>query len=156
MPEPSLAADSETPALSPEQVAASMFNKDAASQWLGMQLGAVDTGCATVTLEIGQHMINGHGSCHGGLIFALADTAFAIACNTANEMAVGSACHIDYIRPVQAGDTLTAAADECVLVGRSGLYDIRIHNQDEQIVAVFHGRSQRLRGAVVNPEHTAT
>lgn len=151
-----LASEAEMPAMSPAQVAASMFQQDAASQWLGMQLGAVDTGCATVVLEIDRRMVNGHGNCHGGLIFALADTAFAIACNTYNEVAVGSACHIDYIRPVRAGDTLTAVADECALAGRSGLYDIRIHNQDEQIVAVFHGRSQRIRGALANPEQTVT
>lgn len=152
MSDHSPAPDPKAPAVSPAEVAASMFKQDAASQWLGMQLGAVDTGCATVTLEIGDHMVNGHGNCHGGLVFALADTAFAMACNTYNEIAVGSACHIDYIRPVRAGDTLTAVAGECALAGRSGLYDITIRNQHDEIVAVFHGRSQRIRGAVVEPD----
>lgn len=154
MSDSSLAPDPETPAVAPAAVAAAMFEQDAASQWLGMRLGAVASGRATVSLEIGDHMVNGHGNCHGGLVFALADTAFATACNTYNQIAVGSACHIDYIRPVVAGDTLTAIAVESALAGRSGLYDITIRNQHDKIVAVFHGRAQRLRGTVVDSPST--
>lgn len=150
----SFASGSKTPEVSPAEVAASMFEQDAASQLLGMQLGAVDFGCANVTMEVGWHMVNGHGNCHGGLIFSLADTAFAMACNTYNEITVGSSCHIDYIRPVQAGDTLTADAKERALAGRSGLYDTTIYNQNDQIVAVFHGRAQRLHGAVIHSAET--
>jgi acyl-CoA thioesterase len=142
----------EIPDVSPTVVAAAMMAQDAASQWLGMRLEAADMGYAQIAMDIGEHMVNGHGNCHGGLIFALGDTAFATACNTCNQVTVGNSCRIDYLRPVKAGDTLTATAVEGALAGRSGLYDVTLRNQDRAIVAVFHGRSQRLRGAVVDCE----
>lgn len=107
--------------VAPIEVARAMLADDAASQLLNMRLGKVDFGRAEVLLEVTAQLVNGHGNCHGGIIFTLADTAFASACNTYNQITVGSDCSINYIRPGRIGDTLTATAVEAALAGRSGL-----------------------------------
>jgi acyl-CoA thioesterase len=91
-------------------------------------------------------MSNGHGTCHGGFIFSLADSAFAFACNSYNDIAVAQHCSITYINPVRVGDRLTAVAREVSRRGRSGIYDIRITNQHGVVVAEFRGHSRTLEG----------
>ena len=123
----------------------SMWNGDAASQGLGMVLEAAGPGAARLSLMVGPHMLNGHGSCHGGFIFALADSAFAFACNSRGQAAVAQSCAITYLRPVRAGERLVATARELALAGRSGLYDVRV-TSEAGVVAEFRGQSRAAGG----------
>ena len=97
-------------------------------------------------MPVREDMLNGHGLCHGGMIFTLADSAFAFACNSYNQMAVAQHCSITYLIPGRIGDRLTATAREVSRRGRSGLYDIRITNQDGAHVAEFRGHSRTVKG----------
>ncbi len=123
-----------------------MWSSDQASRWLGMRLVSVDVGTATLTLEVAAHHCNGHGICHGGITFALADSAFAFACNSRNQATVAQHNAITYIAPAQLGDTLTATARELSLTGRSGIYDIRVADQDDRTVAEMRGLSRAIKG----------
>ena len=102
-------------------------------------------------MEITQDMVNGHGICHGGMIFTLADTAFAHACNNTNHNTVASGCNIDYVGPGRLGDVLTADAVERSQAGRTGVYDITVTNQDGKNIAFFRGKSYRIHGHLVPP-----
>jgi acyl-CoA thioesterase len=133
--------------------AAVMWNDDAASRRLGMSLDSVSPGAATLTLTITDAMANGHGNCHGGYIFTLADSAFAFACNSRNELAVAQHCSITYIDPVRVGDRLTAVAREISRRGRNGICDVEVRNQDSVLVAVFRGHSRTIEGKHL-PEET--
>ena len=135
-----------------EQVAAAMYARDPASQALGIILESVGPGCATMAMTIRADMLNGHGSCHGGFIFTLADSAFAFACNSYNLNTVGAACAIDYLAPGRQGDVLTATAREQALSGKSGVYDVAVVNQDGRTVALFRGKSLRVGGHVLATE----
>ncbi|WP_394349617.1 hydroxyphenylacetyl-CoA thioesterase PaaI [Paracoccus thiocyanatus] len=129
-----------------EASAQAMWNDDSASQRLGMSLDHVAPGQATLSMTITQAMSNGHGNCHGGYIFTLADSAFAFACNSYNQLAVAQHCSISYLLPVRIGDRLTAQAREVSRRGRSGIYDIRITNQDGAHLAEFRGHSRTVKG----------
>lgn len=135
-----------TPQQIAEASAAAMWNGDSTSQRLGMTLDHVTPGAATLSMTVTEAMSNGHGNCHGGYIFTLADSAFAFACNSRNQVVVGQHCSITYLNPVRIGDRLTAAATEISLRGRSGIYDIRITNQDGVHVAEFRGHSRSVNG----------
>ena len=124
--------------------AAAMWAGDAASQGLGMVIEDVDTGTARLSMPVTAAMLNGHGICHGGFVFALADSAFAYACNSYGYAAVASHCAITYLRPCPAGATLTAVATEQAREGRSGLYDVAV-SAGGVVVAEFRGHS-RLMG----------
>ena len=132
-----------------EASANAMWNDDAASQRLGMSLDHIAPGHATLSVTVTEAMSNGHGNCHGGYIFTLADSAFAFACNSYNEMVVAQHCSITYINSVRIGDRLTATAAEVSRRGRSGIYDIRITNQDGVHVAEFRGHSRTVKGTHV-------
>jgi acyl-CoA thioesterase len=106
-----------------------MYESDACSRWLGMVLEAVRPGYARISMPIRPEFLNGHGICHGGLMFTLADSTFAFACNSHNINTVASGCSIEFLRPVHGGDVLTAEAVEQVLSGRHGIYDIRVTNR---------------------------
>lgn len=138
------------------QAASHMYARDRASQGLGMVLESVSPGRACLTMRVRADMLNGHGTCHGGFIFALADSAFAFACNSRNVVTVASACHIDFVRPGAEGDVLRADALERSLEGRSGVYDISVTNQRGEIVALFRGKSRRIRGEVVTGSAATT
>lgn len=135
-----------TPQELAEASARAMWNDDSASQRLGMALDHVAPGQATLSMTITADMSNGHGNCHGGYIFTLADSAFAFACNSYNDVVVGQHCSICYLNPVRIGDRLTATAREVSRRGRSGIYDIRITNQDGVHVAEFRGHSRMVKG----------
>jgi len=135
--------------VSPSECSAAMHENDYAAKALGMQLISTALGQSIVSMSVRQDMLNGHGSCHGGMIFSLADTAFAHACNSANKMTVASGCTIDFLAPGRQGDVLSAHAIERSRSGRTGIYDVEVFNQDETLVAVFRGRSHQLSGAVV-------
>src|SRR5512147_1791753 len=111
-----------------ERVAASMWERDTASQALGIRLVRVAPGHAEVAMAVRADMLNGHAICHGGFIFTLADSAFAYACNSYNLSTVASGCGIDFIAPAREGDVLTARAHERALAGRTGVYDVEVAN----------------------------
>ncbi len=132
-----------------EQVGHSMYAGDAASQGLGAELQAIGPGSASMRMTVRADMLNGHKTCHGGFIFALADSTFAFACNARNLMTVASGCTIDFLAPGREGDVLTAQAQERSLAGRTGVYDVTVTNQDGRQIAIFRGRSYRIQGNVV-------
>ena len=144
--------------LSPQQLAEAcadaMFSRDNASQGLGMRIESVAPGRAVLTMTVSEEMVQGHGNCHGGFIFALADSAFAFACNTYDEATVASGCSIDYLGPGRLGDVLTATAEERSRRGRTGIYDITVCNQRGDEVALFRGRSYKIRGTVRRKEES--
>jgi acyl-CoA thioesterase len=118
-----------------------MWNDDSASQALGMEIEVTEVGGAIARMVIRDDMVNGLDVCHGGLVFALGDTAFAFACNAYNLQSFAASCHIDFLRPAMLNDELTAIASEDYRGRRSGYYTIKIYNQREEKVAIFRGRS---------------
>jgi acyl-CoA thioesterase len=126
-----------------------LFDDDNASQALGMRVLAVAEGSATVQMTVRADMVNGHKTCHGGMIFTLADSAFAFACNSRNVPTVASGCSIEFLAPAKEGDVLIAEAIEITLAGKTGIYDAIVRNQTGAIIATFRGRSHRL--AVPSP-----
>jgi acyl-CoA thioesterase len=125
-----------------------MYERDPASQALGMLLIEIRPGYARMSMPVRSDMINGHGTCHGGYIFMLADSAFAFACNSHNFNTVGAGCSIDYVAPAREGDLLTAEALEQALLGKTGIYDITVTNQDGRKIALVRGKSHRVAGHV--------
>jgi acyl-CoA thioesterase len=140
-------------AYSPEKLAsacaASMWAEDKASQNLGMILESVQPGVAVLGMAVTQEMTNGHHTCHGGYIFALADSAFAFACNTYNQRTVGQHCSISYVAPAFERDRLTASAREVWRRGRNGMYDVRVTNQNGELIAEFRGQSRTVKGTLL-------
>lgn len=136
-----------TPKQRAEKSAEAMWSGDQASPWLGMQIDDVDEGTATLSLIVAPHHANGHGICHGGVTYSLADSAFAFACNGRNLMAVAQHNTITYIAPGKVGDRLIATAREVSLAGRNGIYDVTVRNQDGAKLAEFRGCSRTLGGA---------
>jgi len=133
------------------KVVAAMFERDQASNFLGMQVLDVAPGNARVSMTVRPEMLNGHRSCHGGFIFALADSAFAFACNSRNDATVAAGCQIDYLRPASEGQVLTASAQERALPGRTGVYDVAVTDDRGDLVALFRGKSHRISGQVITP-----
>ncbi|MNH13238.1 Acyl-coenzyme A thioesterase PaaI [compost metagenome] len=130
-----------------------MFERDTASQRMGMRLLSIAPGRTMIGMSVREDMIQGHGTCHGGYLFALADSAFAFACNSYNDACVAIGCSIDYVAPARLGDTLTAHASEQSRSGRTGNYDVRIENQHGQLIALFRGKSYKVRGTVLTQEN---
>ena len=141
------------PPTDPEQLARAcadaMWATDNASRALGMKIIDVGPGRAILTMTVADTMTNGHGMCHGGFIFTLADSAFAFACNSRNQNAVAQHCSVTYIRPGKRGDVLTAQAVERSRSGRSGIYDITVTGSDGKVVAEFRGHSRVIEGSLV-------
>jgi acyl-CoA thioesterase len=135
-----------------ERAARALYERDRASQALGMRLLGVRPGWARLSMTVRADMVNGHGVCHGGLVFSLADSAFAFACNTYNESTVAAAAAIDFLAAVRAGDELTAEAAELWRTRRNGIYEISVDNQRGERVALFRGRSYRIDGQVTQLE----
>ena len=133
-----------------EASARAMYGEDRASQALGMRVLEVRPGYARLAMKVREDMVNGHQLCHGGLIFTLADSAFAYACNSYNLSTVASGCAIDFVAPAREGDVLTARAAERSAAGRTGVYDIDVVNQRGETVALFRGKSYRIKGHVVD------
>ena len=132
-----------------ELTAAAMFASDAASRGLDMQILQVAEGMATLCMRIKATMLNGHQTCHGGYLFTLADSAFAFACNSRNQVTVAAGCSIEFLAPGREGDVIKATATEQSLAGRTGIYDARLVNQHGQVIALFRGKSHKLNGEVV-------
>lgn len=132
-----------------ERAAEAMFVRDVASQGLGMAIEEVRPGYARLRMTVRPDMLNGHAICHGGFVFTLADSAFAFACNSYNASTVANGCSIEFLAPAREGDELTAVAHERSQVGRSGVYDVEVRNQDGVTIAHFRGKSTRIKGGVV-------
>lgn len=132
-----------------ELAARQMWAEDSASRGLGMQLLRVAPGTATIQMPVRADMTNGHGICHGGFIFLLADSTFAFACNSHNQRCVAAGAEVHFLAPGHSGQLLTAKGLEVHRAGRSGIYDIRVTNEDDDLIAVFRGRSATIRGHLV-------
>jgi len=144
--------------LTPEQIAQRcaeiMWPDDHAARGLGMTIVAVGPGTATLTMTVRQDMVNGHGTCHGGFIFAVADSTFAYACNSFNHRAVAAGVDINFLAPSHLGDILTGHGHARHQGGRSGVYDIEVMNQDGKLIAVFRGRAARVKGHFFDTDET--
>ena len=137
------------PAETARRTAAAMWADDVASRALGMELVGVGPGRATVRMPVRPDMLQGHGTCHGGVLFALCDTAFAFACNSGGIVTVGSSADITWVTAAHAGDVLLADAVEVTAYGRSGLTRVTVTREDDgALVALFQGRSRSLGRAV--------
>lgn len=129
-----------------------MWAKDRASQSLGMRIDAISPGHAILSMPVRDDMLNGHGICHGGMVFTLADSAFAFACNTYNALTVAQSNQITYLAPGAANDTLTATATEVARKGRSGTYDVTVTNSAGDTIALFRGLSRTVSGTHFNED----
>lgn len=136
------------------KVAEEMLKLDKHAQYLGMQVVEISPGYAELTLVVRDDMANGLGICHGGVTFSLADTAFAFACNSRNHRTLALNASITYSAPARTGDILRAVAQEQVLNGKTGVYDVVITNAHLEKIALFRGVSYRTRSQIVdsNPE----
>lgn len=132
-----------------DSVAQAMWSRDNATQALGMAIVSVSPGQATIAMTVRPDMVNGHHICHGGLIFTLADSAFAYACNSYNQNTVASACSIDFLAPAKEGDVLEAECVERSLSRRTGVYDTTVRIRGGKTVALFRGKSARISGEVL-------
>ena len=135
-----------TPQQMAERVRDGMLKNDRATRAMGMQVVDISPGRATVTMRVREDMLNGHDTCHGGLISTLADSAFAFACNSHGELTVAASITVDFLAPGRKDDLLTAQAHEVSKSGRTGLYDCEVTNQRGERVAVFRGRSHTMKG----------
>ena len=128
-----------------ERVGVGMLADDEASRGLGMKIEAMAPGCSRMTMTVRPDMLNGFRICHGGFITLLADSAFAFACNSRNELTVAAGIVVDFVAPAREGDLLTAVARELSLAGRTGVYDVKVTNQRGETIALLRGRSHKLK-----------
>jgi acyl-CoA thioesterase len=132
------------------RVGEAMFAVDRATKdLLGIELVSCEPGRAVMRMRVREAMLNGHDICHGGLIFTLADSTFAYACNSRNLNTVAAGCSIEFLKSGKAGDVLTCEGVERVLQGRHGIYDMTVTNQDGEVVAMFRGKSTQIKGNVI-------
>lgn len=132
------------------RVGEAMFAADRASrEFMQMELVSCAPGRAVMRMTVRENMLNGHQICHGGLIFTLADSTFAFACNSYNKVAVAAGCSIEFLKPTQLGDVLTCEGAEQTLQGRHGIYDMKVNNQRGEVIAMFRGKSAQIQGHVI-------
>lgn len=132
-----------------KQCAKTMWAGDKASKALGISIEIREVGVATARMQVREDMLNGFDVCHGGLLFALADTAFAFACNAYDRVTVAASANIEFLRPARLGDELHAIAREEYRGSRSGYYAVNVENQDGMLVALFRGRAVSRDEAVI-------
>ena len=137
-----------TPKERAQKSAETMWNNDQASAWFGMRIDEIDEGFAVLSLTVEKKHTNGHGICHGGVTFAMADSAFAFACNSRNQSTVAQHNTISYTAAAKLGDVLTATAKEISLIGRTGIYDVEVANHEGRAVAQLRGCSRAIRGTL--------
>ncbi len=141
--------------MNPQQIADKcatlMWADDHAARGLGVEVVSVGPGTATVRMTVRQDMVNVHGTCHGGFIFAIADVGFGYACNSENFRTVGGSCDIDFIAPAHLGDVLTVTSQRRHQGGRAGVYDVEVHNQTGKLIALFRGKTVRIKGHFFDP-----
>jgi len=122
-----------------------LYAGDTASQALGIELLDAAPGCVQVAMTVRADMVNGHGICHGGVLFTLADSAFAFACNSHGQPMVAAGASIEFLAPAPRGARLTATATETSRTSRGGIYDVVIAKETGEPLAYFRGRCARLR-----------
>lgn len=144
-----------TPEERARRSADAMWENDHASRGMGMEIARIGPGSAVMTMTVEKHHTNGHGICHGGFIFTLADSAFAFACNSYNRTTVAQHCTISFLEPAQLGERLTATASEVSLKGRNGIYDITVSRGDGTVIAEFRGMSRTISGTLYEEEESA-
>lgn len=132
-----------------ETVGAGMYETDRAAQHLGIRLEEIRPGYARTAMTVAETMLNSQGTCHGGLLFTLADAAFGYACNAENKATVALACSISFASAARAGERLTAVAEEHLRNARTGVYDITVTAEDGRVVALFRGTSYQIKGETV-------
>lgn len=133
------------------EVAAAMLAREGTGPSWGIEIEAAGEGYARVRMTVRADMLNGHGLAHGGMIFALADSAFAYACNSRNVASVAAQASIVFVAPANAGDVLIAEASERALVGRTGTYAVSVRTADGRAIADFHGMSRTIGGTIIEP-----
>jgi len=132
------------------RVGESMFAVDTASKdFMKMELISCEPGRAVLRMTVRAEHLNGHQICHGGLIFTLADSTFAFACNSHNKVTVAAGCSIEFLKSGQLGDVLTSEGVEQTLSGRHGIYDIKVSNQHGEVIALFRGKSAQIKGHII-------
>ncbi|PIE25067.1 MAG: phenylacetic acid degradation protein PaaD [Neptuniibacter caesariensis] len=132
-----------------EACAEVMLADDPLTKELKMEITKIAPDYAELTMPVQNWMTNGHDTCHGGMIFSLADSAFAFSCNSSNYPTVAAGVTIDYVSPAHCNDLLTAKASKAHQRGRTGVYDVRVENQKGELIALFRGRSHRIRGVLI-------
>ncbi|MGH7737628.1 MAG: hydroxyphenylacetyl-CoA thioesterase PaaI [Candidatus Tyrphobacter sp.] len=137
------------PAALAKRCADALFERDRASRAAGMRIEESAPGYARVSMRVLPEMMNGHLTAHGGAVFALADSAFAFACNSRDVPTVAQHCSITYVTPAKEGEVLVAVAREGNLSGRFGVYDVSVTGEDQRVVAIFRGHSAAVRGSVL-------
>ena len=142
-------SDTSNPQALAHAASQAMWSRDNATHALGMELVSVQPGRSVLRMKVRSDMVNGHHICHGGLIFTLADSAFAYACNSYNLNTVASACSIDFLAPGREGEVLEATAVERSASGRTGVYDVEVKVVGGNTVALFRGKSYRIKGEVI-------
>lgn len=135
-----------------QQCSDALHSKDTLAQSMGMQIKSIEPSVAQIAMTITDTMLNGHGTCHGGMIFSLADTAFAHACNSRNLANVAMDCRIDFLAPAYAGDELLATAKATHQGRKSSLYEVVVSNQEDKVIARFQGRSYYINRTVLQDE----
>ena len=129
------------------------LNKEAKFEnHLGVEIVDIDAGYAKLIMKVQNYMLNGHGACQGGAIFAFADTAFAYACNGRNVPTDGYSCDITYIKPAFMNDILTATCTELDLSKRNGVYNVEVRNQKNELLAIFIGKSRAVNGTILDED----
>lgn len=144
------AADPEAKALA-RAVGQAMYARDHASAALGIRVDEIAPGFSRCSMTVRQDMINGHDTCHGGIIFALADSAFAFACNACNRVTVALGADIAFVAPALLGDVLIATATERTRSRKTGVYDVHVTTEDGRDIALFRGNAYETRGTVLDP-----
>lgn len=127
-----------------------MWAEDNASRGLGMTIDAIGPGSASLSMTVRPEMVNGHGLCHGGFIFTLADSAFAFACNSRGQRHVAQHCQVTFVAPGRLGMRLTAVAQERQRAERSGIYDITVRDEAGAVIAEFRGHSRAIPGSLLD------
>ncbi len=131
-----------------KRVRDAMYARDLAVQALGIEIVEIGEGFARATFIVRADMVNGHDVCHGGLLFTLADSAFAYACNSRNDSTVALQCSISFVAPARVGERIEAVARERTIGGRTGTYDVEVTGPRGS-VALFRGVSYRIKGSVI-------
>ena len=132
-----------------DKVARSMLAREGTGPAWDVRIEDAREGYARISMRLRPDMLNGHGTAHGGMIFALADTAFAYACNSRNVKTVAAQASISFLDAAREGELLTAEADEQALRGRSGVYNVRVTGEDGRTVAIFQGLSRSVGGPII-------
>lgn len=131
------------------RIADTLLSREGTGPAWGIMIEGADAGYSRISMRVRDDMLNGYGSTHGGMLFAMADTAFAYACNSRNITTVAQSANIVFLSPGKTGERLTAEAKEKSLVGRTGVYEVTVRGEDDRVIAEFQGVSRAVGGEIV-------